>query len=193
MQKTCKKHGELKPEDIQVESNSYKTLDGTVVKAPRLRCRLCRREKDMKYKHDHLPERLEYNKKWRSENRQHVNEMAKKDRILNPEKHKKWSAQSRKNKGLLRSLEESLRIFKMDINSYNEMLLSQNHVCKICKNPETRKSRTVNQICRLVIDHCHSSGQIRGLLCHACNILLGKSKDSIEILQSAIEYLQSFS
>lgn len=39
------------------------------------------------------------------------------------------------------------------------------------------------------VDHCHVSGQIRGLLCSNCNFILGHAKDSIPILQGAIEYL----
>lgn len=40
------------------------------------------------------------------------------------------------------------------------------------------------------IDHCHKSGKVRGLLCHACNTALGKLQDSQEILARAIEYLK---
>jgi hypothetical protein len=40
------------------------------------------------------------------------------------------------------------------------------------------------------LDHCHSSGKIRGLLCISCNTVLGRSGDSVEVLQKAIQYLQ---
>jgi len=43
---------------------------------------------------------------------------------------------------------------------------------------------------RLAVDHCHVSGKIRGLLCFHCNSSLGKMKDSVEILQNAIDYLK---
>lgn len=41
------------------------------------------------------------------------------------------------------------------------------------------------------LDHDHKTGVIRGLLCMNCNSALGKFKDSIPTLQSAIQYLQS--
>jgi len=41
----------------------------------------------------------------------------------------------------------------------------------------------------LAVDHCHNTNKVRELLCSACNILLGKAKDNISILQSAINYL----
>jgi hypothetical protein len=43
---------------------------------------------------------------------------------------------------------------------------------------------------KLVIDHCHTTGQVRALLCTNCNVGLGHFRDSIEALQQAIEYLR---
>jgi hypothetical protein len=38
-------------------------------------------------------------------------------------------------------------------------------------------------------DHNHKTNEIRGILCHNCNMLLGHAKDSIEILEKGICYL----
>ena len=89
------------------------------------------------------------------------------------------------------------------INETDYQFLHQNQkgLCAICNKPETSKShknRTKSfvdeniNIKRLAIDHCHSTGKIRGLLCHACNTALGSFKDSIENLQCAINYLLSY-
>lgn len=40
------------------------------------------------------------------------------------------------------------------------------------------------------MDHDHTTGKIRGLLCFGCNTGLGKFKDSIVILNKAINYLK---
>ena len=80
---------------------------------------------------------------------------------------------------------------KISVNEYEKILKKQNGLCKICKQPETMKGANVNAIKRLAIDHKHDgSNKIRGLLCHHCNVSLGGFKDSIEILKSAIEYLE---
>lgn len=42
-----------------------------------------------------------------------------------------------------------------------------------------------------VIDHCHATGNVRGLLCMACNSMLGYAKDNIQTLSSAIQYLKT--
>jgi len=43
---------------------------------------------------------------------------------------------------------------------------------------------------KLVVDHDHKTGDIRGMLCHNCNRALGLFKDSVVNLKSAIEYLE---
>ena len=43
---------------------------------------------------------------------------------------------------------------------------------------------------KLVVDHCHATGKVRGLLCHNCNRALGLLKDKISVLKNAIQYLE---
>lgn len=74
------------------------------------------------------------------------------------------------------------------IECYENLSIKQNHVCAICKLPNMTKRN--NKIKRMAIDHNHSNGNIRGLLCGFCNSLLGYAKDNIEILESAIKYLR---
>lgn len=75
------------------------------------------------------------------------------------------------------------RVFGMSLKEYDEKLLLQDSVCKICK--EKCKSGR-----RLAVDHDHSSGQIRDLLCTNCNQGLGKFQDNPELLEKAAEYLK---
>ena len=62
------------------------------------------------------------------------------------------------------------------------MLESQNYKCKICA--AALNFSTAN------LDHCHSSGKIRGILCCNCNRALGLFQDNVDFLQAAIVYLK---
>lgn len=75
------------------------------------------------------------------------------------------------------------RYFGIGIKEYNEMFNGQEGCCKICKKHQTSQRRA------LAVDHCHSTGLIRGLLCEGCNKGLGQFRDSPEFLESAIKYL----
>jgi len=68
-----------------------------------------------------------------------------------------------------------------------QMYLAQEGKCKICKTFKPTFSTSGG----LYIDHCHSTGKVRGLLCNSCNILLGLVKDKAQILHDAVEYLEN--
>lgn len=77
--------------------------------------------------------------------------------------------------------------FGLSLEQYEEMHDRQNGKCAICGEPE--KQMRNGKLKLLAVDHCHSTNVIRGLLCTDCNTGIGKLKDSVEILQSAIRYL----
>jgi len=81
------------------------------------------------------------------------------------------------------------RNYNIDIYEYSKMVEMQDNKCAICKQSETMlKNGTIK---KLDVDHNHETGEVRGLLCANCNLLLGKAKDNIKILQDAIIYLES--
>lgn len=78
------------------------------------------------------------------------------------------------------------RNYGMTPNDYTGMVISQDNKCAICL---ISGENVRNQ--RLVVDHCHASGNVRGLLCPKCNLLLGHAEDSIDRLLRAIDYLRN--
>jgi hypothetical protein len=64
------------------------------------------------------------------------------------------------------------------------MLIKQDHKCKICGVDETGSGEK-----GLVVDHNHTTNEVRGLLCGSCNRALGYFKDSLDVLQKATNYL----
>ncbi len=69
---------------------------------------------------------------------------------------------------------------------YNTILKRQKSLCALCKSDAPRSKNG-----RFVVDHCHSSGRIRGLLCLPCNTALGQLGDNAESLLSAISYVSA--
>lgn len=74
-------------------------------------------------------------------------------------------------------------LYGITIEQYNQLLQKQNHACAICKSTSPGKKDWH-------VDHCHSSGAIRGILCADCNLTLGKVKDSTEVLMNMVKYLE---
>lgn len=79
------------------------------------------------------------------------------------------------------------RQYGITLADYEELLETQNFKCAICGNEDEVEGR------RLAIDHCHESGDVRGLLCGKCNRGLGLFYDNPELLSNAIEYLNQYS
>lgn len=75
------------------------------------------------------------------------------------------------------------RQYGISLEEYNTLLQAQNNVCAICGSSCPTKKR-------LAVDHCHSTGKVRGLLCMPCNRALGLFKDNSEIVENALSYLR---
>ena len=78
--------------------------------------------------------------------------------------------------------------FQITSDQFDDWLREQGGVCAICKQPETHTWRGKPR--ELSVDHDHSTGEIRRLLCHRCNTLIGLAREDINILLSAVEYLK---
>ena len=108
-------------------------------------------------------------------------------RAKNPEKYRGYGAEWRKNNPE-KAKELDLKKLGVSFSEYTALLELQSGVCAICGNPETKKSAK-GTTRSLSVDHDHITGEIRGLLCSACNIAIGYMNDSVERLNSAIQYL----
>lgn len=142
---------------------------------------------------------LEASRKWKARNKEHVSEYNKEWSAKNPEikkelkrlwdckntEHKKAYSFKWKENNPLYFKEKHLKAeYGLTLADYAQMLEDQDHKCKCCG---IGKEEAPSQ--RLVVDHCHSTGKVRGLLCSHCNVALGMVKDSKETLRNLINYL----
>jgi Recombination endonuclease VII len=123
-----------------------------------------------------------YREKNREVLRKKGREYARKNRGRHNETRKQW----RKNNPEKIKSEKLKSRFKISIEDYRGMLVSQDNCCGICSTVFD-PSDDRNQPC---VDHDHISKNIRGLLCRICNSGLGGFQDNGNILTRAVEWLE---
>ena len=74
-----------------------------------------------------------------------------------------------------------VRKYGVTLEAYETMLVEQGHACAICRRAQERA---------LDVDHDHTTGAVRGLLCTSCNRMLGHSGDAAETLEAGAAYLR---
>jgi hypothetical protein len=77
--------------------------------------------------------------------------------------------------------------FGMSLEDYDTLWESQGRRCKLCGRQREEGERAFD------VDHDHSTGKVRGILCCQCNNGLGYFKDNASILKKAAEYLEMYS
>ena len=116
-------------------------------------------------------------RKWNKNNRRKKNEIENRWRNKHPEAVKRHMLRAQ--------LKHSYGITPED---YEKMLEAQGHRCAICGTMENGKSRWPGVRRKLCVDHDHSTGKVRGLLCSSCNLTLGIVEAEWKIKKCA-EYL----
>lgn len=79
--------------------------------------------------------------------------------------------------------------YNLTPEQYIELAESQNYKCAICKIDVTENIRANIRVA-LSVDHNHTTGALRELLCMKCNYGLGYFKDNVDILYKAYKYLK---
>lgn len=137
--------------------------------------------------------RREANARWRAKHPEKAKELSSRFRKANPEKARAAALKHYyANKEALNAKavhKNRKRKFGITRDQFEALLESQGGVCAICRNPETATRQ--GKVKSLAVDHDHASGKIRGLLCMACNTMIGNSKERLEVLQAAILYLKT--
>lgn len=110
-----------------------------------------------------------YRKRHYEENREKAIERSKDWVRRNPETRKRNILKSSHN---------------ISLETYNQMFVDQKGCCKCCGRHQSILPKG------LFIDHCHITGNIRGLLCTGCNTALGMVKDNKQTLSNMIKYLE---
>lgn len=79
------------------------------------------------------------------------------------------------------------RQYGITMADYLAMHDKQSGLCAICSRPETAVIR--GRPISLAVDHCHTTGAVRRLLCSKCNLGIGSFNHDRDLLAKAIKYL----
>lgn len=133
------------------------------------RCKECTRE------YDNSEKRKAVKREWVSRNLEKRREVARKSKQIPKAKAKQ-------------RLAEVLRSYGLTEDDLVSRLDSQKGCCEICGDslvyPDSKRFYTV--------DHNHTTGEVRGLLCNECNLAIGNLKEDKNIFLSAIKYLEKY-
>jgi hypothetical protein len=134
--------------------------------------------------------RKEYFKKYNSEHYDTVKETIRrrKYRQRNKDKDNKYQREYRESNLRKERNWVLLRAYGITIEQYEAMSREQNNLCAICGKPEKAVDRNGN-LRRLCVDHNHTTGKVRQLLCSYCNVRLSHLED-IEFITKARMYLE---
>lgn len=93
----------------------------------------------------------------------------------------KWSKNRNEPNRLNSYYKKKYNITSVDVQNLKK---KQEYKCAICGREEGETN-----LAKFVVDHCHTTGKVRGVLCGNCNVALGKMEDDVARLARAIEYL----
>lgn len=157
------------------EKDFYKRKDGSTAS----HCKLCFKLKMRENRKNWTPEQKLKDKirlnKYIKENKEHVKN-----------KHKEyWDRNKDKSKN-----NALYRKYGISLSDYQKMFAEQLGVCAICYQAEVA---TINNIRKtLSVDHNHTTGKIRGLLCYRCNSALGLLKEDEKLIMSTLFYIKKY-
>ena len=143
-----------------------------------------------------------YNKQYRTAHRERLAELKKAWFDANPDKkaihNKKWNDKNKKyytqwrtdNPDKSKSIWLKYR-YGITLNDYNRMFVEQENKCWICGTHVSELKVP------LQVDHSHTTGVVRGLLCNKCNSRLGevcisKFEYTDELYTKALKYITLF-
>ena len=80
------------------------------------------------------------------------------------------------------------RLYGISVETYDKLYIAQDGRCAICKRPFEECVERGRK--HLHVDHDHTAGRVRGLLCGACNRAIGLLRDDAQLCLAAATYLQ---
>lgn len=134
-------------------------------------------------------------KNWTIEHPEFAKAWRKKNYAKNKEKRKEEARQYRLNyPDKVKATNRNKRfknLYGISLVDYNAMFVEQSGLCGICGKPEARLNKKGIPYF-LSVDHDHTTGTVRKLLCYGCNSVLGYIKEDPLIAEAIVQYLKTW-
>lgn len=83
------------------------------------------------------------------------------------------------------------RKYNLSVTDYENLLRSQDYCCAICGTQEAHRNwQLISNRVNLFVDHNHSTGKVRGMLCNKCNVGIAMFQEKPDVLLAAINYIK---
>jgi hypothetical protein len=136
-----------------------------------------RRAAQRRYRESHKEQIKAAARLYRETHKEQISEYARRKWRTDPDHREKHRVRTRRSQRKM----VFKRVYGISLEDYDVMFERQGGACAICK-------RTGLTLC---LDHCHLTGEVRGLLCIRCNSAIGFFSDDPALLQTATDYLQA--
>lgn len=188
--KKCSICGEEKTID---EYNKHKGCKFGV----RPQCKKCHSKQSSKWQKENIEHRKKYLNDWYEKNKDKVIKQREEYKeIKNKKRREKYKEDEEYRKQRLKDAAmwqknnpkkrkgQRLKQYGITFEDFSILLKEAGNKCEICGYEDDTDKKTFP-----VVDHCHETNKVRGILCSKCNFALGHFNDSIENLKNAIKYL----
>jgi hypothetical protein len=140
-----------------------------------------------KHYHAHKTEVSQYYSEWRQANKKKCVDYTRKWLAVHPEKVEEYRAtRKEKYKPALNRKHNLKKLYGMTVETYEAIKEAQGGVCAICNEPPMGKRA------HLFVDHNHTTGKYRGLLCSKCNAALERFEKYPDYADRALAYLTKY-
>lgn len=124
-----------------------------------------------------------YSTEWGRKNRDRHRVNQRNWLAKNPEKRAQINKRKRESRATKNQVLKYL--YGITLEQKEAMFEAQGKSCAICHSLEPGWKHN------WAVDHCHRTKRVRAILCHSCNIVLGRVKEDVPTLKRMIAYLEA--
>ena len=146
-------------------------------------CEICRRDYEKQYAKDNADKIKAYREIYLKEHEDKIKKQAKEYRDSHKDQIHVYQKEHQVKNRMRKRAYWTLKRYGITVEYFEQMFEKQKGCCLGCGIHQDDLKKSLN------IDHDHSTGKVRGLLCNPCNLLLGRIEKDIKVARRLIRYI----